>query len=350
MLAGCSAGTGHPAGAPPIDTAAPVGANEQLPGATTADDSPVPTPATPAVPIDQTFTCPEQTISPLTSAQLKSALRDARPGDAIYLEPITYTGNFTATAKGTAERPIYLCGPAKAELDGKSRTKGYTLHLDGAENWRVGGFTVLQGAKGIMIDHGRHNVLQGLKVAETGDEAVHLRDGSSDNIVRDLHIAQTGTENAKFGEGIYIGSAQGNWCEVSDCKPDRSDRNQILGNNISRTTAEAVDVKEGTSDGVIAGNFFNGLKLSGADSWVDVKGNGWKITGNKGKNSPEDGFQTHQIVAGWGDGNVFSANTAKLNGGSGVGFALDPVLKNKVTCDNTVSGAAHGLSDVPCRS
>ena len=102
-------------------------------------------------------------------------------------------------------------------------------------------------------------------------------------------------------------------------EPDRSDRNVIEGNDIAGTTAEAVDIKEGTSDGVLRGNTFDGSAMDEADSWVDVKGNGWLIEGNTGTAAPEDGFQTHQILDGWGTGNVFRHNTAKMSG-SGVGF------------------------------
>ena len=46
--------------------------------------------------------------------------------------------------------------------------------------------------------------------------------------------------------------------------------------------------------------------LSGADSWVDVKGNGYLIVDNLGPHSPQDGFQTHVIDdMEWGRNNVF---------------------------------------------
>src|SRR5699024_11419784 len=52
-----------------------------------------------------------------------------------------------------------------------------------------------------------------------------------------------------------------------------------------------------------------------ADSWVDVKGNDWLIEGNTGTASPVDGFQTHEILDGWGTGNVFRGNTADMTDG-----------------------------------
>ena len=67
-----------------------------------------------------------------------------------------------------------------------------------------------------------------------------------------------------------------------------------------------------------------------------------------GTNSTQDGFQTHQILEGWGDHNLFSGNTAAVNG-QGLGFALRPALSNVVACNNRVSGAAEGVSNITCR-
>jgi hypothetical protein len=350
LLTGC-AGPSGPVGAPPMNTEKPIGANEQLPGTLPpSTEQPVPTATTAALTsLTQPFTCPEQTAAPLDGGELRTALRQAKPGDVIYLEPNIYPGRFKITAKGTAERPIYLCGPTDAVLDGRAQNKGYVLHLDGAVHWRLSGFTVRNGLKGIMVDGGRHNVLQNLQVEETGDEAVHLRKESTDNVVQGLRIRKTGKVHPKFGEGLYVGTAQSNWCGISACGPDRSDRNQLLSNKMTLITAEAIDVKEGTSKGVISGNIFDGHGMTGADSWVDVKGNDWRIRENRGTFSPKDGFQTHVILPGWGDKNEFRGNTADLDGGSGVGFYLHKLLKNRVTCDNTVSGAKGGLSNLGCR-
>ena len=101
---------------------------------------------------------------------------------------------------------------------------------------------------------------------------------------------------------------------------------------------------------MISGNSFNGAGLKdGADSWVDVKGSYWTISDNRGTDSPKDGFQTHVILDGWGTGNVFSGNTATLGHGTGVGYYLNQELTNRVACDNTETGAAKGLSNVPCQ-
>ena len=70
------------------------------------------------------------------------------------------------------------------------------------------------------------------------------------------------------------------------------------------------------------------------------------IDGNTGTDSPGDGFQTHEILDGWGTTNVFRTNTATLNG-PGMGYSLTPERANVVECNNT-SDTADALSNVTC--
>jgi len=282
-----------------------------------------------------------------TADQLTAALGAAKPGDLIRLAAGDYAGHFTLASAGTAGAPITLCGPRTAVLDGGDEN-GYTLHLDHADHARVAGLTVRGGQKGVMVDASSHVVVDGIAVSEVGEEAVHLRRGSSDNVVRRSVIRATGLRTKKFGEGIYVGSAKSNWCTYSECLPDRSDRNVLEGNDIAETTAESVDIKEGTTGGTVRGNTFSGVGMSAADAWVDVKGNEWQIVGNVGADAPEDGFQTHRILDGWGARNTFADNRATVNG---PGYAINITKDeddNHVACSNTAVAAAKGLSNVTC--
>jgi hypothetical protein len=339
-------------GTPPVTVGAP-----ELPnaGATLPAESASPSPsgpdgpsiAPPTLGSSEPADCPAATTTVHDADGLHAALAAAGPGDVITMESGTYTGNFVAGTSGTEAQPIHLCGPQDAVLDGGDPEEGYVLHLDRAAYWRLVGFTVANGQKGVMADTTIGSVLQGLTVHTIGDEAIHLRTFSTDNLVVDNTISNTGLRKPKFGEGVYVGTAESNWCEISECEPDRSDRNVVQGNHISGTRSESVDIKEGTEDGIVRGNTFDGSAIVGADSWVDVKGNHWLIEGNRGTNSPLDGFQTHEIVDGWGTDNVFRSNTAVLNG-PGYGFSLTPVRDNVVECNNTVSAAGEGASNVPC--
>jgi hypothetical protein len=291
------------------------------------------------------------TITVSTGADLSAALLSATAGDVIVLEPGTYSGSFSTTASGTEQAPIVLCGTREAILDGGDVSSGYTLHLDGAAHWVLQGFTVTGGQKGVMLDGATFNTLSDLAVTNTGDEAVHFRATSTDNLIENSEISDTGKRTPKYGEGVYIGTAESNWCDISGCEPDRSDRNRIVGNTITGTTAESIDVKEGTSGGDISGNTFDGAGLVDTDSFLDIKGSNWTITGNTGKTSPVDGAQVHAIDEAPGSGNVFSGNSFAIGAD---GYAINVVgdardLNNRVLCSNTVlGGAATRVSNVDC--
>jgi Right handed beta helix region len=291
--------------------------------------------------------CPEATVTVGDAAGLAEALEAAEPGTVIKLEPGVYVGRFVATVPGTEADPIFVCGPPEAIIDGGGVKKGYAFHLNEVGHWRLIGFTVRNGQKGVMADKTTNTIIQGLTVHDIGDEAIHLRNFSTDNTVQYCMIYATGLRREKYGEGVYLGTAESNWAAYSGGKMDRSDRNLVRG-NVIRSTAEAIDIKEGTSGGRIVGNIFDGSGLSGSkhnDSWVDVKGNGYVIEGNTGSNTNGDGFQTHKIVDGWGTGNVFRANIIDLGNSGGVGIN-DTAGGNKIACDNKVTGGMLTKKDV----
>jgi hypothetical protein len=340
-----SAASGSDERASPPETTVP----SASPSAT-AEASPTPSPEENAVtsPLPGLDTaCDDPSITVDDEEGLADGIASAAPGDTIELSPGRYEGGIVATTSGTADAPITLCGPQSAVIDGGGTGKGYVVHLDGASHWRLLGFTVTNGQKGVMADTTVGSVIGGLTVQTIGDEAIHLRKFSTDNLVIGNTISDTGIRKPKFGEGVYIGTAESNWCDISDCQPDASDRNTIEGNVISATTSESIDLKEGSSDGIVRGNMFNGASITGADSWVDAKGNGYLIVSNTGVNSPMDGFQTHEILDGWGTGNIFRGNVATVNG-PGFGYSLTPARDNVVECDNTATGAGEGLSNVEC--
>ncbi len=282
--------------------------------------------------------------------QLQSALSAARPGTSIVLSPGQYVGNFTLTVAGTQAAPVVLCGPSTAVLDGHTTGSGYVLHLDHATWTTVEGLSVTDGQKGVVVDHGSHDTVADLTVYAIGDEGVHLREFTTDSTVRGNHISMTGLLDQKYGEGVYIGTANKNWCEYTGCQPDASNDDVVEGNTISDTTAENIDIKEGTTGGLIEGNSLSGdgLTPAGATAWVNVKGNSWRVIDNHGQTSPKDGFQVHQVLSGWGEDDSFSGNSAVVDG-KGYGYYVQSKrLDAVVDCNNTESGAAKGLTNAVC--
>jgi hypothetical protein len=159
---------------------------------------------------------PKRTINVNNASSLKDALLNARAGDEIVLANGTYSGRFVipASANGTRVNRIILRGSRNAILDGGTLSTGYVLHMQGSY-WDVVGFTIQNGKKGIMADGVNHSIIDGVKVHNIGEEAIHLRKFSSNNIVKNTEITDIGLLTPDYGEGIYIGTAKSNWASVT---------------------------------------------------------------------------------------------------------------------------------------
>lgn len=290
-----------------------------------------------------------------STSALKSALSSAKPGDTIKLADGTYKGPFTLSRSGTKSAPIRIVGSRNATLKGQGTSSGYALHLDKA-NWiRLEGFRVREAKKGIVLDEASHNTLTNLDVGYAGEELILVRNYSSHNTISNNHIHHSGLVTKGYGEGVYIGLSRWSWSSASQSRTggseDKSDNNRIIGNLIEYTTAECVDIKEGTSNGLIANNRFRANAMSGAnyaDSWVDVQGNGYIIRDNTGSRDGgvlKDGYQTHVQLSGWGVRNTFTGNSGRVDA-SGYGIYIHKKIGNFVY-KNSFTGAKSGTTNIP---
>lgn len=302
----------------------------------------------------------KKVINVADSPQLSNALSTAQPGDEIVLADGVYKGNFVIAkdVNGTETNPIIVTGSRKAILDGNTISTGYVLHLK-ADYWIIKGISIRNGLKGIMTDEANYNIIDGVSVSNIGEEGIHFRRFSSHNILQNAEVINTGLKMPDYGEGVYIGTAVSNWAKSSNGVEDRCDSNKIIYNTIGpNCTAECIDVKEGSTGGIISGNTFNSTGITGAnsgDSWMDVKGNNYLIENNVGFNPKgsflKDGFQVHCAVNGWGNNNVFKNNTCEVNA-SGYGFNITltsskgKATGNKVFSSNKAIGAQSGLSNI----
>jgi parallel beta-helix repeat protein len=236
---------------------------------------------------------------------------------------------------------------------------GYGLHLNNVQFWHLSGFTVANSAKGIVLDRSSNNVIDRVEVSGTGDEGVHFRTSSSGNTLQNSLVHDTGRDQPGYGEGLYFGSAQSNWPKYGEngSGPDRSDNNKALNNTFRAIAAEHLDIKEGTEGGLVEGNTFTGgvSGANSADSWIDVKGNGYTITGNHGAYTAgtlANGYETHQIVSPYGCGNTWRNNDSDLGGVGGYAINVTNQSKcsgnpNVVYSSNSVTGATKGLTNIP---
>jgi hypothetical protein len=134
--------------------------------------------------------------------------------------------------------------------------------------------------------------------------------------------------------------------------PDQSNYDQALNNSVYNTTAENIDTKEGTTGGIIQGNHLDGTGSTSADSWIDVKGNNYRVEDNVGVHpgvqTPDAGAETFVLYAGYGNGNIFHGNNWNFAPGSArYGFEINGGTGNVVGCDNIATGATS-LANVAC--
>ena len=310
----------------------------------------VTTPAATAASNRRYDTCPAATTTVSNRAGLLAALSSATAGTVIRLAPGRYAGPIAVKVRGTADAPVWICGPRDAVIDTGDVRRSGGIRVDSSSHLVIAGLTVRQSQKGISVIASDHVVIADTRVEDIGEEAIHLRGRTVDSEVVGNSITNTGLMTAMYGEGIYVGTAKPNWCAYNQCQPDASDRNRITGNDISRTTAEPIEAKEGAVGGVITANTIDGTGMtSHSDSLIAIQTNGWTIAGNTGRNSPLDGIQIWAAFPGYGRDNVaFGNHFAGSMPGYGVRLPFLE-LDNYVGCDTTVPRSSIGITNKPCQ-
>lgn len=266
-----------------------------------------------------------------TSKELLAALRYASPGDEIVVAPGEYVGAlgtgsngsgfgsawFYSESDGTKEQPITVrCEDMNDKPVLKGSWKGVTGLMIKGDYWVISGLEITFAQKGLILDNSNHSIIRDCVVHDISQEGIHLRDGSSYNLVEHCKIYDTGVGQAGFGEGIYIGSDKGKWNEFNKECNYNIIRACELGPNVA---AEHVDIKEGTVGTIIEYCIMHGAGISGAnyaDSFIDAKGNASIIRYNQcyqeNNDIIVDAFQTHQQIDDCGTDNVFIYNTIHL--------------------------------------
>ncbi|GAA3580602.1 hypothetical protein GCM10022197_43110 [Microlunatus spumicola] len=296
-------------------------------------------------------TCPAATKKVTNSKELTAAVAAGTSGTVIQLAPGTYAANVVISTKATADKPMWICGPRTAVIDNGDFTKGYGIRVNGANNLVLAGMTVRNVQKGVSVQYAKNVTIADLRVEQIGDEAIHLKNQTRDSTVIGNSIDTTGLNAKNYGEGVYIGTAQGNWCLYNDCQPDTSDRNVVAFNDIRNNTAESIEAKAGTNDGTMWKNTLDGgaITADDADSLIQVMGSGWVISGNTAPRSPEDAIQIWNTDDGsYGVGNIVYDNSV-VEPPPGYVVHLPFVNDgNVVGCNN--SKGAKGMANQPCQN
>lgn len=274
------------------------------------------------------------TVDDLTAATL-----NAKAGDTIWVAPGKYNlpttncqndkfvnetgrdcGLIWLGADGTKTNPVVLAGSDPTnppEIYGSTVASKYGIHVTGnyvvLKNLKIHTFS-----KGVVFDNSVGALMEDCEVYHTGNEIVHVRDSSQQVTLNRNFIHGSGYEIAQYGEGIYVGTyfkswassqqsdkTNGFWGETAlqgDAKHRysgydwRVNDTKITCNIVKATTAENIDVKEGTIRGIVQGNMFiadstnyDG-KVDYDDANIDMKGASWSVTGNYFYNSKKSGL------------------------------------------------------------
>jgi len=322
-----------------------------------------------------------------TTTELTSATLNAKAGDTIWVAPGKYElpssncqndkfvnetgrdcGRIWLGADGTAANPIVLAGSDPAnppEIYGTSVGSNYGIHVTGnyviLKNLKIHTFS-----KGVVFDNSVGALMEDCEVYHTGTELVHVRDSSQQVTLNRNFIHGSGFDVAQYGEGIYVGTYYKGWASSQQSDKNagfwgesasqhrysgydwRVNDTKITCNIVKATTAENIDVKEGTVRGVVQGNMFIGDstnydgQVDHDDANIDMKGASWTVTGNYFYNSLKQGlpyYNSHfryyvEEVVMPADGNKSGSNVGKYES-----FVKYPVTADKYAqkgwCDNS---------------
>ena len=322
-----------------------------------------------------------------TVADLTSAALGAKAGDTIWVAPGKYElpssncqndkfvnetgrdcGLIWLGADGTKNNPVVLAGSDPTnppEIYSSDYKHNYGIHVTGnyviLKNLKIHSFS-----KGVVFDNSVGALMEDCEVYHTGNEIVHVRDSSQQVTLNRNFIHGSGYEIARYGEGIYVGTYNTGWASSQQADRDagfwgtdasqhrysgydwRVNDTKITCNIVSGTTAENIDVKEGTVRGIVQGNMFIGDSLdyngevSYDDANIDMKGAFWTVTGNYFYNSKKQGlpyYNPHfnyfvEEVVMPSNGNKAGSNIEKYEKAVGYVVSVDKYAQNG-WCDNS---------------
>jgi hypothetical protein len=218
-----------------------------------------------------------------TTEALQFALANVKAGDEIVLtagKTFQYsngaidTAYFYSGVNGTAARPITIRSASttnRATIRGNDVTSKILLRIEG-DYWVVKDLKLTNGQKGLVFDSSNFSKALNCEITAVGMEGIHVRDGSDHVLISDCRVSDTGLFNPQFGEGIYIGSDRSVWDTYDSFVEHTVVQHSVIGPNVR---AEALDVKEGSSETTIQNNQIYGKGISAAafeDSFIDLKG------------------------------------------------------------------------------
>lgn len=316
------------------------------------------------------------------SASLRTRLANAATGDVIVLAAgKTFTMSSAVSGIKTLDgvtttAPIFaLKSKTNITVKGASATnkpiiKGngtgngeYAFYAQKADGFKLLDVKIENSEKGLIVDRSNNVTIQGVEFKEIGWEALHIRDGSKNAVIKSNKFSLIGVDRNDRGEAVYIGSDNKKWPTNPELRSGDSIYQPACDNALVESNTfgpniggEAVDVKEGVTGTIIRNNSFNmgltdtRLKNSSdekADSAIDVKGyktvvmnNSFNASGNANIATAIDVYalikQTDADNTGWnkwGYNNFITKNSASGLSSAAYVVRVPSVGGGKIGCN-----------------
>ena len=183
-------------------------------------------------------------------ATVARALSRLAPGGTIEFEPGVYAPLTLSGVNGLPDLPIRLVGQPGVEFRGFGHSSDAGILIEDSSNIEIVGMTVRTVLWGIYVANSDNIEIVNNDVADIGQEAIRIKDGSSNVTISDNRIADTGqrTDNGiPNGEGIYIGTGTPSGEDfVTDVL--------ISNNTITGIADEAIDIKTPATNVTVVDN------------------------------------------------------------------------------------------------
>lgn len=220
------------------------------------------------------------------SVELREKMKSAKNGDTILIAPGVYSPSdvvpnlysLSHTNGGVKRRmaprfalinksniTIKAANPNnKPKLRGTGIFDGrYIFYAQKANNLRLENIIFENARIAVVVDRSDNVKILNNTMRNTGNEAVHLRDGSDKNLIKGNDIYDVGLERKDRGEAIYICNDKKKWHpnytegKDDDIYQGNCDNTIIENNKIGPNIgAEHVDIKEGVTGTIIRNNTF----------------------------------------------------------------------------------------------
>ena len=188
---------------------------------------------------------------------VQAAIDNAAPSTRIVLAPGFYPPIRVRDAEGIS---IVGSPDGVATISSGVMDRNAGILVENSSNVTISGLSLTDSLWGIQVWDSTNVTIAGNTISRLGQEAIHVGDNSSDVTIQNNSISHTGQRRGvdeeqgvpfrTFGEGIYIGTGR-------PAGVDLTNNVRIIGNEISHTSAEAIELKPGVFDVAVERNIIH---------------------------------------------------------------------------------------------